>query len=333
MAAQSDHPALQERLPSAPSASSDSAFAAPRRLLQQGKNEEAITQLQQTEAVNPGMKGLAHELGVAYYKSGDYVKAIDAFRKATNEDSQDNEAIQLLGLSDYLAGRPADAIPLLEKVQGWYPRANIDASYILGVCYIQTKDYPQARKAFARMFDVPSDSAAAYLFTARVLLRQEFDPIAEEYAQKAIALDPKLPLAHFFLGELHLYKSRIPEAIADFQAELAINPGHAATYYKLADAYSRVQKFDEAERLLQRSIWLDSTSTGAYILLGKVLEKKGEAQLAARALQHALSVDPNNSIAHHLLGQAYQDMGRTADAERERRASQQLQDVQNAKPD
>jgi len=125
----------------------------------------------------------------------------------------------------------------------------------------------------------------------------------------------------------------LQQKMTDFQAELAINPGHAATYYKLADAYSRVQKFDEAERLLQRSIWLDSTSTGAYILLGKVLEKKGEAELAARALQHALSVDPNNSVAHHLLGQAYQDMGRTADAERERRASQQLQDVQNAKPD
>ncbi len=110
-----------------------------------------------------------------------------------------------------MAGRPADAIPLLEKVQGWYPRANVDASYILGVCYIQTKDYPKARVAFARMFDVPADSAAAYLFTARMLLRQEFDPIAEEYARKAIELDPKLPLAHFFLGELHLYKSRIPE--------------------------------------------------------------------------------------------------------------------------
>jgi tetratricopeptide (TPR) repeat protein len=326
---------LQERpnLPSAPSASGDSAFVAPRRLLQQGKNEEAIAQLQQIQAVNPGLRGLAHELGIAYYKSGDYVKAIDALRKAASEDPRDDEAVQLLGLSNYLAGRPADAIPLLEKVQGWYPRANVDASYILGVCYIQTKDYPQARKAFARMFDVAPESAAAYLFTARVLLRQEFDPIAEEYANKAIALDPKLPLAHFFLGELHLYKSKIPEAITDFQAELAINPGHAATYYKLADAYTRVQKFDEAERLLQRSIWLDSTSTGAYILLGKVLEKKGEAQLAARALQHALSVDPNNSVAHHLLGQAYQDMGRTADAERERRASQQLQDVQNGKPE
>jgi tetratricopeptide (TPR) repeat protein len=324
----------QQPLPSAPSDSADSVFSTPRRLLQQGKNSEALAQLQQMAAANPGMKGLSHEIGIAYYKSGEYLKAIDSFKKATQEDPEDKEAIQLLGLSNYLAGRPAEAVPLLEKVQGWYPRANVDGSYILGVCYIQTKDYPQARKAFARMFEVPPDSAAAYLFTARVLLRQEFDPIAEEYAQKAINIDPKLPLAHFFLGELHLYKSKIPEAVADFQAELALNPGHAPTYYKLADAFSRIQKFDEAERLLQRSIWLDSTSTGPYILLGKVLEKKGEAELAVRTLQHALSMDPNNPVTHHLLGQAYQDMGKTQDAERERKLAQQLQDVPaSAKPE
>ena len=250
-------------------------FAAAQALLQQGKYDEAIAQLQATAAKNPGLKGLSHELGTAYYRKGDYIKAIESFKQALAEDPDNKEAVQLLGLSYYLSGRPAEAIPLLEKVQGWYPRANVDADYILGLCYIQSKNYPQARKAFAQMFAVPADSAASYLFTARMLLRQEFDPVAEEYAQKAIALDPKLPLAHFFLGELHLYKSRIPEAISDFQQELALNPGHAPTYYKLADAYSRIQKFDDAERLLQRSIWLDATSTGPYILMGKVLQKKG----------------------------------------------------------
>jgi pentatricopeptide repeat protein len=316
----------QSTLPSAPSQTIDSALSAARRLLEQGKNDEALAQLQQIANTNPGAKGLAREFGIAYYKSGDYLKAIDSLKKATQEDPADKEAVQLLGLSNYLAGRPRDAIPYLEQVQGWYSRANVDAAYILGVCYIQTKNYPQARIAFARMFEVKPDSAAAYLVTARVLLRQEFDPIAEEYAKKAVELDPRLPLAHFFLGELHTYKSRIPEAIEDFQAELALNPGHAATYYKLADAYSRVGKFEEAERLLQRSIWLDSTSTGPYILLGKVLEKKGESDLAVRALQHALTMDPNNAVTHHLLGQAYMDMGRTEDAERERKLAQQLQD-------
>jgi tetratricopeptide (TPR) repeat protein len=310
----------------------DPAFTEAQRLLQQGKYDEAVAQLADLAVKKPGVKGLSFELGTAYYQKGDYIKAVDSLRRALAQDPENKEAIQLLGLSYYLSGRPGEAIPSLEKVQAWYPRANVDASYILGLCYIQTKDYPQARKAFAQMFEVPADSAASYLFTARMLLRQEFDPVAEEYGQKAILLDPKLPLAHFFLGELHLYKSRIPEAISDFQQELALNPGHAPTYYKLADAYSRVQKFDDAERLLQRSIWLDATSTGPYILMGKVLEKKGEAELAVRALEHALGMDPNNSVTHHLLGQAYRDMGRNEDAERELKIAQQLQESGGAKP-
>ena len=311
-----------------PAQGPDAAFTQARHLAQQGKFDEALSQLQALEASRPGTKGLARELGTVYYKKSDYIHAIEYLKKATGQDPSDNEAVQLLGLSNYLAGRPAEAIPLLEKVQTWFPSANVDASYILGTCYIQTKAYPQARAAFARMFDVEPESAPAYLFTARMLLRQEFDPLAEEYAQKAAALDPRLPLAHFLLGELYLYKSRVPDAIAEFQKELAINPANAATYYKLADAYSRVQQFDDAEKLLQRSIWLDATSTGPYILMGKVLQKKGETELAVRALQRALAMDPNNPMPHHLLGQAYRELGRSADAERELKVAQQLQEAQ-----
>jgi tetratricopeptide (TPR) repeat protein len=302
-----------------------SEFDQPRRLLQQGKFDEAISQLQQMATLKPAPKGLSHELGLAYYKKGDFPQAALSLKQALAEDPSDNEAVQLLGLSYYLAGRPAEAIPLLEKVQTWYPRANVDASYILGICYIQTKDYDRARTAFARMFEVPPDSAASYLFAARMLLRQQFEPIAEQFAQKAVTLDPKLPLAHFLLGELYTFKSQIPEAIAQFQQELALNPGNAATYYKLADAYSRIQKYDEAERLLQRSIWLDSTSTGPFILMGKVLQKKGETELALRALQKALTMDPNNGMTHHLLGQTYRDLGRDEEAERELKEAQRLQ--------
>jgi tetratricopeptide (TPR) repeat protein len=317
--------------PSQASAIAPTDFAGTRKLMQLGKLDEAIAELQSIESRDPATKGLALEMGAAYYKKSDFPKAIEYLKKATAADPANSEAIQLLGLSYYLGGHPSQAIPLLEKVQGWYSRANVDASYILGICYIQTKDYPQARRAFAKMFDVPPDSAASYLFTARMLLRQEYDPVAEEYAQKAVGLDPKLPLVHFLLGELYLYKSRVPEAIAEFQKELAINPGHAATYYKLADAYSRVQKFEDAERVLQRSIWLDATSTGPYILMGKVLEKKGEFDLAVRALQRAATMDPNNPTTHHLLGQAYRDMGKKEEAESELKLAEELQTKQNSR--
>src|ERR1700674_5053188 len=315
-----------------PDGSHDSALSEVRHLSPQGKFDEALAQLESLSTTQPDLKGLSHELGLLYCKKTDYLKAVANFKKAVAEDSNDNEAIQLIGLSYYLAGRPAEAIAPLEKVQTWYPSANVDAAYILGICYIQTKDYPDARKAFAKMFDVPADSAAGYLFAARMLLRQDFSLVAEEYAKKAVELDPKLPLVHSLLGELYLYKSRLPEAIEQFQKELELNPGEAAVYYKLADAYSRLQKYEEAERLLQRSIWLDASSTGPYILMGKVLEKKGETALAVRALQRAIAMDPNNPMPHHLLGQAYREMGRTDEAERELRLSEQLQMHHEAKP-
>jgi tetratricopeptide (TPR) repeat protein len=309
----------------------DGDFAKERQLLQAGKYDEAIAQLQQLASEHPELKGLSRELGTAYYKKSDYVQAAHFLQQALKEDPGDNEATQLLGLSYYLSGKPSDAIPFLEKVQTWYPRANVDASYILGQCYIQTKDYPHARVAFAKMFDLAPDSAGAYLLTARMLFRQEFEPVALEYAQKAVSLDPKLPLAHALLGEIHLFQSQVNEAVSDFQQELTIDPGNASTYYKLADSYSRLQKFDDAERLLQRSIWLDPTSTGPYVLMGKVLEKKGEPELALRALRRAAAMDPNNSITHHLLGQAYRDLGNNEAAERELNLASQLQSTQDSK--
>ena len=312
--------------------SADTAFVEARRLAQQGKFDDALAQLAALAARQPDTKGLAHELGIVYYKKGEYLKAVASFQTALKENPDDGEATQLLGLSYYLAGRLADAIAPLEKVQAWYPSANVDAAYILGICYLQTKDYSNARKAFAKMFAVPPDSAASYLFTARMMLRFDFDLLAEEYAKKACELDPQLPLAHSLLGETYLYKSRIPEATEQFQKELALNPGDAAVYYKLADAYTRAQKYEDAEKLLQRSIWLDATSTGPYILMGKVLEKKGEPALAARALERAIAMDPNNAIPHHLLGLAYRDLGKTEDADRELKLSEQLQNRAEAKP-
>lgn len=292
--------------------------------MQQGKIDEGIADLRSIETRAPATKGLALELGTAYYKRSDFSKAIDYLKKATAEDPPNEEAVQLLGMSYYAGGHPVDAIPLLEKVQGWVSRANVDGYYILGTCYIQTKNYDGARKSFGKMFDVPEDSAAAYLFTARMLLRQEYDPIAEQYALKAASIDPKLPLVHFLLGELYLYKSRLPESIVEFQKELAIDPASAATYYKLADAYSRVQKFDDAQRLLQRSIRLDATSSGPFILMGKVLEKKGDYDLAVLALKHAVTMEPTNPSTHHLLGQAYRDMGKKEEAEAELKKAEEL---------
>lgn len=314
----------QESVPDAPSApitASASEIAKAHKLMQQGNLDEAIAKLR---ALDPSTKGVAFELGNAYYKKSDFSQAIEYLKKANADEPSNQEAEQLLGMAYFASGHPGDAIPLLEKVQGSLAHPNADGYYILGTCYIQIRNYEGARQSFGKMFNVSGDSAAAYLFTARMLLRQEFDPVAEQYAEKAVTLDPKLPLAHYLLGELDLYKARLPEAIAEFQKELEINPAHASTYYKLGDAYARAQKFDEAQSMLQRSIRLDSTSSVPFILMGQVLEKKGDYDLAVLSLKHAAAMEPNNPTSHYLLGQAYREMGRKDDAAAELKRAQEL---------
>src|SRR5947209_7576194 len=52
--------------------SDDAGFAAARGLLQQGKYDEALAALHDLEAKHPTNPHLAHELGTANYKKGDY---------------------------------------------------------------------------------------------------------------------------------------------------------------------------------------------------------------------------------------------------------------------
>jgi predicted Zn-dependent protease len=200
---------------------------------------------------------------------------------------------------------------------------------VLGISYLRVNDYDKARRAFAEMYDVAPDSAASHLVLARMLLREGYDPIAEQELQKAVQIDPKLPGVHLFLGELYTYRSDIDKAIAELKAELAIDPVNAEALYKLADAYSHAEKWEDAQRYLQRSIWIDSTATGPYVLMAKVLLKKNEPILGARAAQKAISMDPSNYYAHFLLGQAFLKLGKQPEAEAEMKRSQELQSAQS----
>jgi len=117
------------------------------------------------------------------------------------DDSEDKESIQMRGLTLFRLGRPADAIPLLESAHDWTSQTRVDPSYVLALCYLDTRNYDSARRAFATQYGFPPDSAPAYLLAARMLLRREYLPVAQQFATKALELDPKLLAAHVALAK------------------------------------------------------------------------------------------------------------------------------------
>lgn len=310
--------AIAAQVSTSQSAAQDSeVLARARTLLERDQPAEALKLLEPLRAHTPAVQGLEHELGLIYYRGGKLPEAEQAFAAAMKEDSADRESVQMEGLTLYRLGRPGDAIPYLEQVRQWMPGANADATYVLGLCYMNAKRYDDARRAFAAQFGVNADSAGAHVLMASILRRANLSELAGAEAEKAIEIDTKQPMAHYVLGEAALLKADVPRALAEFEAERQLNPGYAPVYDRLGDAYLRIDKLDEAQQALTKAIALDTTLTGAFIKMGKVLLRRQDTMTAVMYLKHAEKMDPNDFVTHTLLGQAYHRLGRDDEARQE----------------
>lgn len=305
------------------------------KLLEEAKADDAIRILRTVDSKTANESEIAYLLGVAYNLKRDYVHAVEqlsvAVKRIPQNDAKYRNAVQILGLSHYVLGHPADAIPYLEETSRFLPDSS-EISYALGSCYIQTRNRDKSREVFARMFKVPGSSAAAYLINAQMMMRQRFEVLAEPELQKALALDPKLPQINFLLAEIAIYNAQIDRGIALLQKEIEINPTFAMAFYWLGEAYTRKLSWDEAVAPLQKSIWLNPYFSGPYIVLGKVYLKQGDLQNAEGMLRRATQMDPNNFSAHHLLAQVLQRANRAEEAKREFETAEKLRAAGDTQP-
>jgi tetratricopeptide (TPR) repeat protein len=308
--------------------SPDGELAAARALINQGRLDDAIVRLTELQQKIPSRPEIARELGIAYYRKGDFLHATTLLQDAFSRRPEDTDVAQLLGLAYYLSGRPASAILPLERLRASDPRANIDAAYVLSLCYALNRQFEKARSTFASLYGVPPDSAAAHVIFATMLVRQGLDPVAEQEAKAGVALNANIPLGHYVLGEVAMYRADYEKAVGEFREEIRLNPAFAPARTGAADAESHLARSLEAEMESERSIWLDSTTSEPLIVLAKTLLGQGRNEQAERTLLRALALDANSYTAHFLLGQAYRQLGKMEMSNREFKLAAQIQQAQ-----
>ncbi len=316
---------VESSIPDLPRADSGLNLSSISKLANTGRGEEALRDLDRLAAAQPRLPGLDRTRGLALYSIDRLKEADAAFAAALAADPQDEEAAQMRGLTLFRMGRPAEAIPLLERSHETGVQQKADPTYVLALCYVDARRYDDARRAYAAQYGLAPESAAAYLLAARMLLRREYLPVALQFAEAAVAKDSKLPLAHEVMGEIALAQSRLDGAAAEFKAEIAANPLEAVPYERLGDVLGRKGEYAAAREALQRAVLLEPNSTGPYILLGKTTLKQGDAVAALTYLQRAERMDPANYMTHGLLAQTYRALGRPADAAHEQEVTQKMQ--------
>ncbi|HEX3987681.1 MAG TPA: tetratricopeptide repeat protein [Acidobacteriaceae bacterium] len=313
-----------------PPTSGSASVASARDLVAQGKLDDALRELDALAAEHPEAAGVERLRGIVDYQQNHMAEAEGDFTRAVEQDPSDLQSMQMRGIVLFRMNLPEKAIPILEKAHSSAPIANADPNYVLALCYIATGRYDDARHAFAAQYGFAPDSAAAWLFSGRMLFRQELTAQATTAAQRALTLDPRLPLAHRLLGEIALAKGDVPGAIAELEQEQKVNPLDGETYNRMGDAYLRQGQLDRAQQALDRAVLLEPDASGPYILLGKTMLEQHDPVMAALYLKHAEAMDPSNPMTHMLLGRAFAVSGRKDEAQREFQIVEKMQGATGA---
>jgi tetratricopeptide (TPR) repeat protein len=235
---------------------------------------------------------------------------------AVRAQPQTGTGAEAEGLRLFTRGRYQDAAPLLEAASGAAPDRP-ELARALGLCYLRLHNADRARVAFARLFNLPPESAKARLLAAKMMMGEQLEEMAESELRAAVKMEPKLPEVHFLLGELALFRGDTDAGIAELREEIALNPAFSMAYYRLGDALTRKEMWEQAVPPLEKAIWLNPDFSSPYILLGKTYYHIGRLEFAEGMLKQATRMDPNNAGAHYQLANVYRDLGRAEDSRKE----------------
>ena len=152
--------------------------------VESGNDTDAIEQYKATIAAAPPQSGLYEALGSAYWRTGKYPEAQQAYEQAVKIDPGDIVAVYKLGCLRIDRGDAAGGKPLLERVQVADPSLTM-TSYYLGRAEIQLGNNDAAIADLKRTIDEHLDqdtTKQAYFQLARVYRRMH-NLAASEQAQ------------------------------------------------------------------------------------------------------------------------------------------------------
>ncbi len=115
------------------------------------------------------------------------------------------------------------------------------------------------------------------------------DPAASlDLNHKALAADPTMVPAHYFLALAYVDLKQDPAAIDEFEKVIHTPYATPEMLNSLAAVYIRKQRFAEAEDLCRKSIAMDSSQPAAYLNIARVYNGQHASDKALAALSAAL---------------------------------------------
>jgi tetratricopeptide (TPR) repeat protein len=281
---------------------------------------QAIALYRKAMALNPTMPGLHLNLGLAYFKDGEYKKAIEIFTpllKAAAQNADETQRLSvLIGMSYYGLGENAAAVPYLKDASG-RDAQNLPLLLTLAHSCLLSKQYQCVLDAYHQMIALNADSAEADMLVGEALDEMKDSVGATREFRAAVQANPKEPNVHFGLGYLLWTQNQYTEAAKEFQAEIDNDPQHAQAMLYLADSDIQMGQMEDAKSLLEKLVKINQASSMGHRDLGIAYTGTGHTKEALGEFKTAIALKPDDVSAHWRLGRLYRAMGKTDEAKAE----------------
>jgi len=289
---------------------------------------------------------VAKELGVRYILEGSVQKAADRLRitaqliDATTgyhlwSENYDRDLSDIFALQDEITLKIMNAMQIKltwgEQARLWEGgTTNIQAfdKWMRGIDYYlrwTEEDNKQARHFFEEAINIDKGYTLAYInlgFThsADLGLGWSKSPIEsfehmEKNAEKALALNDSLDLAHCLLGWIYLFKRQLDEAIKEGERAIELNPNGAIAHLVLGFIFIFSDKIELAIKFIKRAFRLNPIPTPEYYsFLALAYHYNGQYEKAVEVCKKTLSGNPDVLPTTLYLAASYSSLDRAEEA-------------------
>jgi tetratricopeptide (TPR) repeat protein len=235
-------------------------------------------------------------IGNAYFFTGEYNKASDAYENSTKSNPHLKAAWHNWGAALSKQGLYDRAI---EKFQHVEKMDSLDDSNLVnwGATLGDQGKFDDAIQKFKQALNLNPESCKTFYNWGLVLGKMsKYDEAFKKY-QSAVDLCPGYGAAWSNMGWCLEKQNDYKGAIEIYDKALEIRPEHARTWSNLGWSFVKLERYDKATNSFEKAISYDGSLDDTLCKWGWVLSELGRIDEAIEKYWHAVGINPNNEGA------------------------------------
>jgi tetratricopeptide (TPR) repeat protein len=271
---------------------------------------DALAALQKALQLAPASTRTHNNLGNAYIAQKRMDLAEREFRTVLRLDPANRDGNYNLGVLLLAKGSPAAAIPYFERVRP----ANLPTRFNIIRAYLQSKRAAEALRMAAAVSAQNKNDVQVHFSLGVLLASEKQYKAAQLELEKADALQPGTFEIVYNLGEDLIRNGEYSQAKLELTRALKLKPESPETLYLLAQAYTNESRPLDALDLLIRAHKLAPDNVDTVFLMAQIGISRHYYEDAIPLLESGLQIAPQRFDLRAALGESYYMSGKVDQA-------------------